>query len=73
MDKNDFEAQTAAGLKQCAKWLEENAGHLAHEFSGGCRDWSVEFKAGKDGYFPEVRVSVCKIDRDVLDAYFNAV
>ncbi len=68
----DFEKRTLAALKACAKWLDENAEHLAHEFSEGCREWSVEFSAGVDGMFPEIDVSVTKFDRGILDAVMQS-
>ncbi len=66
-DKQGFNADTEASLRACARWLDENASRLAGEFVGGCLRWSVEFSAGDDGMFPEIDISVRKIDRDMID------
>lgn len=66
---NPFEDDTREALRRSAKWLDEHADELASQFAGGCRDWSVEFTSGQEGIFPDVRVSVCKVDMDVIEAY----
>lgn len=68
-DMNPFEEDTRQALLLSAKWLAENSASLAKSFAGGCRDWSIEFTSGQEGIFPDVRVSVCKVDRDVIEAY----
>ena len=70
-DKGDFEKATMMSLVSCAKWLEHNAEELAHEFVGGCRRWSVTFESGDEGMFPEVRISVDKLDMSIIEPYFQ--
>lgn len=67
-----FRKQTENGLVACAKWLEDNAWLLSHEIAGGCRSWAVSFEAGEDGIFPEIKISVNKIDKGIIDAYEGA-
>jgi len=64
-----FRDDTRDALLRCADWLTENAEQLADTFAGGCKDWTVEFKAGEDGMFPRIRIEVNKMDKDVIDAY----
>lgn len=65
----EFQIDTRNALIECARWLSENAEQLAETFAGGCRDWSVEFSAGDQGLFPNIKVCVNKIDIRAIDAY----
>ena len=67
-----FRDDTRNALLGCADWLTENAEQLADTFAGGCKDWTVEFKAGEDGMFPRIRVEVNKIDKGAIGAYTHA-
>ena len=64
-----FRDDTRNALLGCADWLTENAEQLADTFAGGCKDWTVEFKAGEDGMFPRIRVCVNKINKGIIGAY----
>lgn len=64
-----FRDDTRDALLRCADWLTENAEQLADTFAGGCKDWTVEFKAGEDGMFPRIRIEVNKIDKRTIGAY----
>lgn len=68
-DCKDFRDQVESGLRACAKWLDNHAQELAGTFAGGCKNWSVEFAAGEDGIFPNIRIYVNKIDDDIIDAF----
>ena len=64
-----FRDYTRDALLRCADWITENAEQLADTFAGGCKDWTVEFKAGEDGMFPRIRVCVNKINEGIIGAY----
>lgn len=66
-----FEQKTRDALIACGEWLGRNAEQLAKTFAGGCKDWSVEFRAGDDGMFPCIHVEVSKVDKHVIDAYLT--
>jgi hypothetical protein len=64
-----FRDDTRDALLRCADWLTENAEQLADTVAGGCKDWTVECKAGDDGMFPRIRIEVNKIDKRTIGAY----
>jgi hypothetical protein len=53
-----FVDSTRVTLEECGKWLQEHAEELSSEISGGCVRWSVTFRAGNNGLFPDVGVRV---------------
>ena len=70
--KEMFQKQTVTALNRCADYLRDNAEDIAKRFSDeshGCKEWSIEFRAGEDGYFPwvEIRESVKTVG--IIEAY----
>lgn len=55
MDKT-FRDKTKDAMLRCAKWIEDNAEEMADWVSPGCKEWSLEFRAGEDGMFPDIEV-----------------
>lgn len=62
-----FRDNTKEALLKCAKWIEDNADELADWASPGCKEWSIEFRAGDDGMFPWVEVYRSCRQVDVVD------
>jgi hypothetical protein len=52
-----FREDTAETIEACAEWLTDHADELADEFASGCLGWSITFRAGGDGMFPNVSVT----------------
>lgn len=71
----DFRTQMRDTLVACGKWFEDNADDLATVMAGGCRSWDISFswQTGdeNDIYPPEIKMSINKLDKGIINAYYG--
>lgn len=70
--KKMFQQQTITALSKCADYLRDNAEDIAKRFSDeshGCKEWSIEFRAGENGMFPCVEIRESVKTMGILEAY----
>lgn len=71
--KKDFRTSTRDTLIACGKWFEDNADKLADVIADGCCSWDIDFcwDSYEDNMPPKINVSIEKVSRDIINAYFD--
>ena len=71
--EKDFRTLTRDTLIACGKWFEDNADKLADVIADGCCSWDIDFRwySDESNLPPKINVSIEKVNRDIINAYFG--
>lgn len=68
-----FRKRTEDALKNCSKWLEDNAERLSWVIAKGCTDWDIDFSwhtlTDDASELPKIDISISKLGVPMIDAY----